>query len=230
MDSGASGDVAAPLDLLLTDAALGPTRRFFPGVSGLRFTRALAGQPQLLAARLGGLAGELGRIVAGTSAVAPSRRDRRFADPAWTQNPLLRRVVQAYLATATAVEGLLEDVPLTWRDTERMRFVADNLLDALAPSNNPLLSPVAWKAVIDTGGRSAAAGTWHLLRDVSSPPRVPEMVPADAFEVGTDLGLSPGAVVRRDPVYELIQYRPQTPAVRTVPRVIIPPTINKFYI
>jgi polyhydroxyalkanoate synthase len=56
------------------------------------------------------------------------------------------------------------------------------------------------------------------------------MVPSEAFEVGTDLGLSPGAVVRRDPVYELIQYRPQTPSVRTTPLVIIPPTINKFYI
>ena len=230
MDSAASGDVAAPLDLLLTDAALGPTRRFFPGVSGLRFTRALAGQPRLLAARLGGLAGELGRVVVGTSQVAPTRRDRRFADPAWTQNPFLRRVVQAYLATTGAVEGLVEDVPLEWRDTERVRFVADNVLDALAPSNNPVLSPVAWKAVIDTGGRSVTAGTWHLLRDMSSPPRVPEMVPDDAFEVGTDLGLTPGAVVRRDPVYELIQYRPQTPAVRTTPLVIIPPTINKYYI
>jgi len=225
-----AGDVAAPLDLLLTDAALGPTRRFFPGVSGLRFTRALAAQPRLLATRLGGLAGELGRVVAGTSQVAPTRRDRRFADPAWTQNPFLRRVVQAYLATTTTVAGLVGDVPLSRRDTERVRFAADNLLDLLAPSNNPLLSPVAWKAVIDTGGRSAAAGTWHLVRDMSSAPRVPEMVPADAFEVGADLGLSPGAVVRRDPVYELIQYRPQTPSVRTTPVVIIPPTINKFYI
>ena len=86
-DPGTTGDVAAPLDLLLTTRALGPTRRFFPGASGLRFTRALASQPRLLAACVGGLAAELGRVVAGTSQVAPSRRDRRFTDPAWTQNP-----------------------------------------------------------------------------------------------------------------------------------------------
>ncbi len=68
-------------------------------------------------------------------------------------HPGLRRVVLAYLATTTAAAaaGLVGDVPLGWRDTERVRFVADNLLDLLAPSNNPLLSPVAWKAVIDTG-------------------------------------------------------------------------------
>ena len=165
-------------------------------------------QPRLLAARVGGLAGELGRVVVGTSQVAPSRRDRRFTDPAWTQNPLLRRAVQGYLATATTVAGLVEDVPMSGRDTERMRFVTENLVDALAPSNNPLLSPAAWKAVIDTGGRSVATGAWHLLRDMSTPPRVPEMVPADAFEVGADLGVTPGEVVRRDPVFELIQYRP----------------------
>ena len=116
----ADGEVAAPLDLLLTDAALGPTRRFFPGVSGLRFARALTAQPRLLAARVGGLAGELGRVVVGTSQVAPSRRDRRFTDPAWTQNPLLRRAVQGYLATATTVAGLVEDVP-----TELARHRAD---------------------------------------------------------------------------------------------------------
>jgi polyhydroxyalkanoate synthase len=70
----------------------------------------------------------------------------------------------------------------------------------------------------------------HLLRDLSSPPRVPEMVPADAFEVGTDLGVTPGSVVLRTPVFELIQYQPQTPTVRAVLLVVVPPTINKFYV
>ena len=224
------GDVAGPLDLLLTDAALGPSRRFFPGMSALRFGGALAQRPRLLAGRAAGLAAELGRVVVGTSPVAPTRRDRRFADPAWTQNPVLRRIVQAYLATGTAALGLVEDVPLEWRDAERVRFAADNVVEALAPSNNPLLSPVAWKAAIDTGGGSALAGTWHLVRDLASPPRVPQMVPPDAFEVGTDLALTPGSVVWRTPVFELIQYRPQTPTVRSAPLLIVPPTINKFYI
>ncbi|GAA1267030.1 class II poly(R)-hydroxyalkanoic acid synthase [Pseudonocardia aurantiaca] len=224
------GDRTGALDLLLTDAALGSSRRFFPGASGLRFAGALARRPRWLAGRVAGLAAELGRIVIGTSDVAPSRRDRRFADPAWTQNPLLRRVVQAYVVTGNTAEGLVEDVPLGRRDTERISFVTSNLVEALAPSNNPLLSPVAWKAAIDSGGGSVVAGTGHLVRDIASPPRVPSMVPPDAFEVGVDLGLTPGGVVLRTPVFELIQYRPQTPFVRSTPLLVVPPTINKYYI
>ena len=91
-------DEAAPLDVLLADAAAGPLRRFAPDASTAKFAVALARRPVTTARRLGSLAAELARIGAGTSALAPAKRDRRFADPAWTGNLLLRRVVQAYLA------------------------------------------------------------------------------------------------------------------------------------
>jgi polyhydroxyalkanoate synthase len=223
-------EAAAALDMLLTQAALGPSRRFFPGRSALRFARALAGQPDLVASRAGGLVAELARIAGGGSAVAPGAKDRRFADPAWSANPVLRRVMQAYLATGSVALGLVEDVPLDWRDAERMRFAVTNLVDALAPSNSPLLSPEAWKAAIDTGGGSLVAGARNLLNDLSNSPRVPTMVPPDAFTVGTDLAVSPGVVVLRTAVYELIQYQPSTGTVSEVPLLIVPPTINKFYI
>ena len=226
----AGPDVALALDMMLTQAALGPARRFFPARSALRFTRALAGRPGLVASRAGGLAAELARVAGGGSAVAPGAKDRRFADPAWSANPLLRRVVQAYLATGSTALGLVEDVPLEWRDAERMRFAVSNLIAALAPSNSPLLSPEAWKAAIDSGGASLVAGAKNLVSDLSSAPRVPSMVPADAFTVGTDLAVSPGAVVLRTPVYELIQYQPSTETVSEIPLLIVPPTINKFYI
>ena len=226
----AAPDVALALDMVLTQAALGPARRFFPGKSALRFAWALAGQPGLVASRAGGLAAELARVAGGGSAVAPGAKDRRFADPAWSANPLLRRVMQAYLATGSTALGLVEDVPLDWRDAERMRFAVSNLVDALAPSNSPLLSPEAWKAAIDTGGASLVAGAKNLVSDMSSAPRVPSMVPAGAFTVGTDLAVSPGAVVLRTPVYELIQYQPSTEMVSEIPLLIVPPTINKFYI
>jgi polyhydroxyalkanoate synthase subunit PhaC len=223
-------EAAAALDMLLTQAALGPSRRFFPGRSALRFARALAGQPDLIASRAGGLAAELARIAGGGSAIAPGAKDRRFADPAWSANPVLRRVMQAYLATGSVALGLVEEVPLDWRDAEQMRFAVSNLIDALAPSNSPLLSPEAWKAAIDTGGGSLVAGTRNLLSDLSSAPRVPSMVPRDAFTVGTDLAVSPGVVVLRTPVYELIQYQPSTELVGEAPLLIVPPTINKYYI
>jgi len=229
-DGGQAAEASAPLDLLLTQAALGPVKRFLPGVSGLRFLGAVARRPERLATRLGTLGGELGRIAVGSSDVAPSSRDKRFADPAWTQNPVLRRVVQAYLAAGETVEGLVQDVPLEWRDAERVRFVASNLVEAAAPSNNPLLSPVGWKAAIDTGGANLVRGPRHLLSDLSSAPRTPSMVDCDAYEVGKDLAVTPGVVVLRTPVFELVQYRPQTPTVRTVPVLVVPPTINKYYV
>jgi polyhydroxyalkanoate synthase len=216
--------------MLLTQAALGPARRFLPGMSGVRFLGAVARRPERAATRLAALTAELARIAVGASDVAPSTRDRRFADPAWTQNPALRRVVQAYLAAAETVEGLVQDVPLDWRDAERMTFVASNVVAAASPSNNPFLSPVAWKAAIDTGGANVITGPRHLAGDLVRSPRVPSMVEGDAYRVGEDLAATPGAVVLRTPVFELIQYRPQTPAVRTVPVLVVPPTINKYYV
>jgi polyhydroxyalkanoate synthase len=228
--SAAADAAAAPLDLLLTDAAVGMLRRVNLGGPGLRLGVALASRPRLVAGRGRRLAGELARIAMGSSQVQPSRRDRRFADPGWSGNPLLRRVMQAYLAAAGTAEGVVAEAGLDWADSERVGFVLTNLIAALAPSNNPLLNPAAAKAALDTGGGSILAGVRHFLSDMAAPPRVPSMVEPDAFEVGVDLAVTPGSVVLRTPVLELIQYRPATAAVRQVPLVIVPPTINKFYV
>ena len=223
-------DAASALDLLLADAALGVVRRFLPNLSTARFTTALARRPATVARRGAALASELARVAAGRSALAPAAKDRRFADPAWKTNPLLSRTVQAYLAFAGTAESLLADAELDWRDGERIRFVLSNVIDAAAPSNNPLLSPVAWKAAIDTGGLSAARGLRSLLSDLAAAPRVPAMVVPDAFEVGRDLAVTPGAVIDRSDICELIQYQPRAAEVWSDPVVIVPPMINKYYI
>src|SRR3984885_10980633 len=228
--SAAAEAAAAPLDLLLTDAAMGMLRRLNPGGSGLRLAAALAIRPRLVAGRGGQLLGELGRIAVGRSQVEPSRRDRRFSDPGWTGNPVLRRAVQAYLATAETAEGVVAEAGLDETDSQRVGFVLTNLIDALAPSNNPLLNPAAVKAAVDTGGGSAVAALRHFLADMAVAPRVPSMVEPDAFEVGVDLAVTPGSVVLRTPVFELIQYRPVTEMVRQVPLLIVPPVINKYYV
>jgi len=228
--SAAADAAAAPLDLLLADAATGVLWRVNPGGAALRLAAALAGRPRLVAGRGRRLAGELARIAVGRSQVQPSRRDRRFADPAWAGNPLLRRTMQAYLATADSAEGVVAEAGLDEKDAERVGFVLTNLIDALAPSNNPLLNPAALKAALDTGGGSALAGLRNFVTDMAVAPRVPTMVEPDAFEVGADLAVTPGWVILRTPVFELIQYRPVTPAVRQVPLLIVPPVINKFYV
>jgi polyhydroxyalkanoate synthase len=229
--AGSAADAAAaPLDLLLSDAATGMLRRINPGGAGLRLAAALATKPRLVAGRSTRLAGELARIAVGRSEVQPSRRDRRFADPGWAGNPLLRRTMQAYLAAAQMAEGVVAEAGLDEKDNERVGFTLTNLIDALAPSNNPLLNPAAVKAAVDTGGKSTLAGLRNFATDMAVAPRVPTMVEPDAFEVGVDLAVTPGSVILRTPVFELIQYRPTTPAVRPVPLVMVPPVINKFYV
>jgi polyhydroxyalkanoate synthase len=223
-------ELAAPLDLLLISAARPVTRRMTPNASWARFGANLAKQPGAVASRVGALTRELGSIAAGRSHRGPERADKRFSDAAWQQNPLLHRIMQAYLAGSETAEGLLSDAGLDWQDLEKMRFVMDNVVEGLAPSNNPLLSPLGWKALIDTGGLSAVRGARAFARDMLSQPRVPAMVEPDAFAVGETVAITKGAVVLQTSLFELIQYVPQTPKVHTIPLLIVPPVINKFYI
>ena len=223
-------DAAGGLDLLLTDAALGVTRRLRPDSSLLRLAARLARRPRLVGRQAARLGSEFGRIAVGRSAITAAPRDRRFADPAWTGNPILRRSVQAYLAAAQSAEALVAGAELGWRDDTRLKFLLANLIAAAAPSNNPLLSPAAAKALIDTGGRSAFRGLRALATDLAAPPRVPSMVAADAFEVGKDLAITPGGVVYACEQFELIQYQPTTESVYRYPLIIVPPMINKYYI
>ena len=219
------------LDMVLVDAARGPLRRMVPPAgTALRFGSALVRKPGTVAQRAGEFVREIGKVAAGSSELEPGKKDKRFADPAWTGNPLLRRAMQAHLATARTAWELIDDADLGWQDDERIRFTATNLVDALAPSNVPVLNPLSLKAAIDTGGASAVRGLRRFLGDLTSPPRVPSMVDPDAFTVGEDLARTPGAVVFRTDVFELIRYRPSTENVRSVPLLMVPPTINKFYI
>ncbi|SHG75033.1 PHA/PHB synthase family protein [Geodermatophilus nigrescens] len=227
----AASEAVTGLDMVLVDAARGPLRRMVPPVRTLgALGAALVRKPDAVTGRGGELVRELGRIAVGRSEVAPSPKDRRFADPAWTGNPFLRIPMQAHIAAARAAAGIVDDVDLGWQDDERIRFALTNVVDALAPSNVPFLNPLALKAVIDTGGRNVVTGARRFVSDVLSPPRVPSMVEPDAFTVGEDLAVTPGAVVLRTEVFELIQYRPATETVRSVPLVVVPPTINKYYV
>ena len=222
-------DRAAPLDVLLVDAALGPVRRFLPDRSTATWAVTLARRPRTTARRLGGLGTEAARILTGTSTVTPHRGDRRFSDVAWTDNPLLKRLVQLYLAGGHTLDQLLADAELGPRDRTRVRFLLDNLVEAFAPSNVPLVNPASAKAVIDTAGLSLVRGGRQLAKDLASSPRIPEMVDTSGFVLGENVAATEGAVVFRNEVLELIQYRPQADEVYEVPVLIVPPTINKFY-
>ncbi len=224
----AEGDVS--LDSLLSDAGGGATRRWFPGVAGAKLAAKLATRPWKVARRGLGYSGELAKIAIGQSDVAPSKKDRRFKDEAWRGNPAFRRLAQVYLAAGKTVDELISDAGLDERAERRVRFAAENVLDALAPTNFPALNPAALKVTLDTGGKNLAQGTANLVHDLSRRPHIPAMVDDSAFTVGEDLALSPGAVVLRTELFELIQYEPSTPKVRATPLLLVPPMINKFYI
>jgi polyhydroxyalkanoate synthase subunit PhaC len=228
--SKGADELAAPLDLLLTSSAIGLAERMMPNTSWSRFALSLAKQPGTVASRVGSLGRELLSIAEGRSDLTPAKGDKRFADPAWQGNPLLRRTMQAYLATNNTVNQLFVDADLGWRDAERMRFVLDVLTEGLAPSNNPIVNPLGWKALIDTGGQSAVRGVRHFVSDMLAAPRVPSMVDPDAFTLGETIAATPGSVVYRTEEFELIQYSPQTDEVYAVPLLMVPPVINKFYI
>ncbi|UAL29700.1 alpha/beta fold hydrolase [Nocardioides rotundus] len=220
---------AAPLDVLLVDAAMGPLRRFTPDLSTATWAMHLAKRPRTTLRRLADLGVESGRIALGSSSVAPDRRDRRFKDEAWEGNALLRRLVQLYLAAGRTAEQLVDDADLDWRDEKRTRFLVENLTEALSPSNLPLVNPTSAKTAIDTGGASLVRGGGQLVKDLVNAPRIPEMVDTTGYEVGENIAATPGHVVLRTEVFELLQYTPTTKKVYDVPTLVVPPTINKFY-
>jgi polyhydroxyalkanoate synthase len=194
------------LDMVLVDAARGPLRRLVPPrARRFRFGSALARQPGT-GAPAGRRAGrELGKVAVGSSELAPGKKDKRFADPAWTGNRVLRRAMQAHLATARTAWELIDDADLDWQDDERIRFTATNVVDALAPSNVPVAQP----AVAEGGDRHRRAqrrpGVRRMLRDLHAPPRVPSMVEPTPSPSARILAATPGAVVFRTDVFELIR-------------------------
>jgi hypothetical protein len=190
------------------------------------------GQGRTVTREAAKLGGELVRVALGRSEVEPGKGDRRFTDPAWSGNPIFSRIERGYLATAQAVGNVVGELGQSsdnQRRAEQARFATTILTSALAPTNFFATNPAAIKRAFDTGGKSLVRGVRNFVGDVRNNGGMPSMVERDAFEVGKDLALSPGAVVHRDEVGELIQYQPSTEQVHKRPLVIIPPPIGRFY-
>ena len=190
---------------------------------------AMAHSPDL-AARGGALARELAGVAAGSSTITPARGDTRFADPAWQENPVYPRIGQAYLAAANAVTAAVGDAALDWRRAEQARFAAGVLVSALAPTNTLPGNPAACRRAFETGGLSLLRGTRNLIADATAGLRTPRQVDQRPFTLGQNIGATPGAVVFRNEVLEIVQYTPTTPRIRAVPLLIVWSLINRFYI
>ena len=172
---------------------------------------------------------ELKNVLFGTSELQPAADDRRFNDPAWSQNPLYKRYLQTYLAWRKELHDWIDDSSLTPQDISRGHFVINLMTEAMAPTNSAA-NPAAVKRFFETGGKSLLDGLSHLAKDLVHNGGMPSQVDMGAFEVGKSLGVTEGAVVFRNDVLELIQYRPITEQVLERPLLVVPPQINKFYV
>jgi polyhydroxyalkanoate synthase len=155
--------------------------------------------------------------------------DRRFADESWRENPAFDVMKQIYLITGQWLVDMTEGLEGLHPDLyKRARFWTQQAVDAASPSNLALTNPEVLQEVVRTGGTNLVQGFRNLVADLQEG-RI-SMVPHGAFEVGKDLAVTPGRVVYRNPLIELIQYTPTTKRVREVPILAIPPWINKYYV
>ena len=168
-------------------------------------------------------------VLLGRSEVEPDRKDRRFKDPAWLHNPFYKRGMQAYLATQQNLQDWVGDLKLGELEHARAKFVMGMITDAMAPTNTLVGNPSAMKRVVDSGGLSLLKGLKNAYSDLMKNGGMPSQVDTKPFKVGENLATTEGAVVWKDDVLELIQYKPLTETVHEIPFMIIPPQINKFY-
>ena len=191
--------------------------------------KAMVNEPKVAVDEWGAFLRELTDIARGKSERAPQAGDKRFSDPAWKSSPLHGGLLKSYLAWSSALDGFVSQSSLSGADKERAQLIITILIDALAPTNSLLGNPTALRQLIDSGGQSLWRGLKNYLEDLAKNGGMPSQVDTSAFKVGGNIACTPGAVVFRNELLELIQYSPETTKVRQRPLVITPPQINKYY-
>ncbi len=155
--------------------------------------------------------------------------DERFQDPAWEQNPFFDHLKELYLLGTRWLEDAIEATPGSDEEAKtKAVFMTRQLLNAFAPSNALMTNPAVLLRALQTGGVSLAEGMSNLVKDVHR--GTIRMTDEEAFTVGENLATTPGKVVFRNRLLEVIQYAPTTDKVRAMPLVLVTPWINKYYI
>lgn len=193
-------------------------------------TRQVLRQPLQAIKHGAGYASKLVDIVAGRSELEAGKRDRRFTNASWQESGYYRRLLQAYLALDESFSEWMQDMDLNELDEQKTRFLLSVLSDTLAPTNNLLGNPAALKKLRATRGGSLVQGMRHLVDDLRNNNGMPAQVDKSQYTVGENIATTPGAVVFRSELLELIQYAPKTPSVYQRPLLVVPPQINKFYV
>jgi polyhydroxyalkanoate synthase len=201
------------------------------GVLPLDMVNAIADlvDPAAVAKETPWLTGELTKIALGQSDISFDPRDQRFTDEAWRTIPYFRMLGQSYQLFEQWMNRMYGSVDGSWQNKARARFAADVISAALSPTNYLGTNPAALRAAIESGGLSLVKGAQNMLRDLARG-GMPSMIDREQFKVGKDLAATPGAVVYRDEMFELLQYTPTTAKVRAIPVMMVPPQINRHYI
>lgn len=158
----------------------------------------------------------------------PAFSDKRFAAPAWSANPMAAFSVASYLLNAEFMTAMAEAIEAAPRDKQKIRFAVQQMIDAVSPANFLATNPEAQQHMIETKGESLTKGLQNMLEDMQRG-RIAQS-DESAFEVGRNVGVTPGTVVFENDLFQLIQYTPTTATVHAVPLLMVPPCINKYYI
>jgi polyhydroxyalkanoate synthase len=171
------------------------------------------------------------RALGGTSAYQPEHaKDKRFADPTWSGNAAYWLVREIYHGWEQSLLAIVRDADTPPQVRQKAEFAVQLMIDALAPTNFVLGNPAVIKKALETGGLSLAKGTRNFVDDLLTNQGAPRQVIPGAHTVGKDMAVSPGKVVFRNELMELIQYGPSTAEVYEIPLLFSPPWINKYYV
>ena len=163
--------------------------------------------------------------------IAPERGDRRFGDPAWSEDPVFDYLKQAYLLAARQASELVSKSEGIDEETRtRAEFFTTAYLNALSPANFAFTNPEAIRRAIDTGSISLLSGLANLLADAATDAKLPVRRASSGFELGKDIAATPGSVVFQNELMQLIQYAPATETVHKRPLLYVPPLVNKYYL
>ena len=187
-------------------------------------------QPSALIASGRKLSTDLGQIWFGESDITPDADDSRFKDEAWQDNPFYRRVGQSYTAWSQAMDDWLDASGLEGIDRDRANFVMNTAKDLLAPMNTFAGNPEALKKLRETGGNSLLQGIRNFFDDLQHNHGYPAVADRKAFVVGKDVAMTPGSVVYRNELLEVIQYQPMTEQVSPIPLLYVFSQVNRFYL
>jgi len=163
----------------------------------------------------------------------PGPKDRRFANPLWDTHPYFNFVKQQYLINAAAVEQAIDNVSdMDSKERQRVAYFSRQILDMMSPTNFLATNPDALEKAVETEGQSLVQGLENLISDLeaNNGELIVKLADDKAFELGGNIATTPGKVVYRNKMMELIQYTPTTEKVHKTPIVLFPPWINKFYI